>query len=272
MKVFEQINDFEKWLDENYWFEDGYVDQIITHKDEQKNIDSVEIRIGYQIEGTLEGGTPISLKEYVIKASKVKLWTFNDDTIYNPDNCISGIDIIDDCTGIGIEIDVPELIKLVCDNITVEGPFLKKPIRKPWVSERYVFFYIKEGNIPKPSEWIQWLGEMGLDVSWRYGGSEAKLAEEIPYPDYAGWLLQETYKIPNTQFGVLFTNIGFNKGEFSLSLEKYDDAADELWNAVNEVLSKKLHRLEVLCGNCRFNGSEWIEYLNSKKIPEDMYG
>lgn len=268
MKVFERTSDFEVWLDENYWFEDGYVSQITTHK----NADLVEIRIGYQIEGTLEGGTSITLKEYIIKASKVKLWTFNDETIFNPDNCISGIDIIDDCTGIGIEIDVPELIKLICESITVEGPFLKKSIRKPWVSERDVFFYIKEGQIPKPSEWIQWLAEMGFNVSWRHGGSEAKIVEGVPYPDYAGWFLQETHKIPTTQFGILFTNIGFDKGKVSLSIKKYDDHIDELWNALNKALSKKVYKIEVLCGNCRFNGSEWIEYLNSKKIPEDMYG
>lgn len=271
MKVFKQRTDFEEWLDDNYWFEDGYISEITTYEDEHTNIDFVEIRIGYQIEGTLEGGTPITLKEYVIRASNIKLWTFSDDTIYNPDNCISGIETIDECNGIGFEIEVPELIKLICDVITVEGPFLKKSICKPWVSERYVFFYIKEGLIPRPSEWVEWLNQIGLDASWRHGGSEAKPVGIVPYPDYAGWLLQETYKIPTTQFGVLFTNIGFEKGKLSLSIEKYDNNIDDLWNAVNRVLSKNIKKIEVSCGNCRFNGSQWLEYHNSKKIPEDMY-
>ena len=164
------------------------------------------------------------------------------------------------------------MVKLICDSIIVEGPFLKKSIRKPWVSERYIFFYMKESQIPKPSEWVQWLGEMGLNVSWRFGGSEAKLEEKVPYPDYAGWFLQETFKIPTTQFGVLFTNVGFYNGKLSLSLEKYDKDIDELWNEITRVLVRKIQKIEIFCGNCRFNGSEWLEYLNSKTIPENMYG
>ncbi|MDP4147008.1 MAG: hypothetical protein Q8936_21460 [Bacillota bacterium] len=271
MIVFEQRRDFEEWLDDNYWFEDGYIAEITTHENEHSNISSVEIRIGYQIDGTLNGATPITLKEYIIKASKIKLWTFINKTIYNPDNCISGIETIDECDGIGFEVDVPGSVKLVCDVITVEGPFLKKSIRKPWVSESFVYFNIKEGQIPKPSQWIHWLDQLGLDVSWRHGGSEAKLIEIVPYPDYSGWFLQETYKIPSTQFGVFFSNIGFKKGDLSLSIQKYDSNIDILWDAVNRILPENIQKLEVLCGNCRFNRSEWLEYVNCKKIPESMY-
>lgn len=272
MKVFEHINDFEQWLDENYGFEDGYISEIKTYKNEQKIIDSVEIRIGYQSEGTLDGRTPITLKEYILKARNIKLWTFNDSTNYNPGNCICGIDTIDDCDGIGIELGVPDLIKLICDNITVEGPFLKKSIQKPWVSEQCVSCYIKEGQIPTPSEWIIWLNEIGFDVSWRYGAGEAKLVEKIPYPDYAGWFLQETNRIPTTQFGVLFRNVGFNKEKLSLSLQKYDSNIDELWHEIIRILALKIQKVEIFSGNCRFGGNEWLEYLNSKTIPEDMYG
>jgi hypothetical protein len=271
MKVIENTKDLETWLDENYWFEDGYVAEITTHKNEHKMIDLVEIRLGYQIEGTLEGGTPITLKEYIIKAKNIKLWTFSDKTMYDIDNCITELDIINDCDGIGIELDVPELVRLICNSIIVEGPFLKKSIRKPWVSDRHISFYIKDGQVPKPSEWIQWLSEIGLNASWRYGGSEAKSDYDVPFPDYAGWFLQETYKIPTTQFGVFFCNVGFYEGKLSLSLEKYDKNIDGLWSAVTTVLALK-PQVEILSGNCRFNGSQWLEYLNSKIVPENMYG
>lgn len=270
MKLIDNINDFNIWLDENYGFEDGYVYEITTQQNQDGAIDSVEIRLGYQIKGTYQGGTPRTIKEYIIKGRNIKLWTFNKETAYNPEHCIEGLDIIDNCTGIGFEFYCPELIRLICGNVTIEGPFFKETVCKPWVSEREVFIHTKDKRIPEPIEWIKWLSESGFDVSWRHGYSEAKDVEKVPYPDYSGWFIQETCKISETQFGIFFMHIGFNNNKVSLHLIKYEDTSDELWNAVIKIFAIKSN-VEILSGNCRFNGKQWLEYLDSKTIPNNMY-
>ena len=270
MIIIENIKSLEKWLEENYWFEDGYIDEIITSKNGDGSIDFVEIRLGYQSQGTLEGGTTITLKEYVIKASNIDLWTFDDGIIHNPDNCTEGIEVVEECEGMGIVFGVPALVKLICHNIVIDGPFIRKTICKPWISDREIFCYYKENEIPRPFEWIKWLRELGFNISWRYGGSEAKESEQVPYPDYSGWFLQETYKIPNTQFGIFFEHVNFQNGRIAIHIVKYAEIKDELWDAITTTLAMKPYA-EIHCGNCRFKGEQWIEYLNSKTIPEKMF-
>lgn len=270
MIVINHNNDLEAWLDENYCFEDGYINEIKTYKNQDGIINLVEIRLGYQIEGTLQGGTPITNKEYIIKAEGIKSWAFNDENISFSDYCIEGLNIIDNSDEIGIEFEVPELVRLICSSIKVEGPFLKDSIRKPWTSDREVFIYTKAITVPKPSELIQWLDELGFNVSWRYIESDAINSEKVPYPDYSGWFLQETHKIPETQYGVFFHHVALNEGKLVLHLNKYDENIDELWNAITKVFALR-QQVEIMSGNCRFNGMQWLEYLNSKAIPEDMY-
>jgi len=270
MRLIDNIDDFEIWLNDNYGFEDRYVNEIKTQRNQNGGIDSVELRLGYQIKGTYQGGTPITLKEYIIKGRNVKLWTFNEETSYNPDNCIERLDVIDNCDGIGFEFSGPELIRLICGTITIEGPFFKETVSKPWVSEREVFIHTKDMIIPEPIEWIKWLLELGFDVSWRYCYGEAKDVEKVPYPNYSGWFIQETYKIPETQFGIFFMHIGFNNNKTSLHLIKYEDTCEKLWDAVIKIFAIKSN-VEILSGNCRFNGKQWLEYLDSKSIPDNMY-
>jgi hypothetical protein len=270
MIIIKDTKSLEKWLNENNWFEDGYINEIITSKNLDGSVDFIEIRLGCQSEGTLEGGTPITIMEYVIKARDVDLWTFDDEIIHNPDYCIEGIEILEECESIGIVFSVPELVNLKCNNITIEGPFSREAICKPWVSDGDFICYYKDIQIPKPLDWIKWLSELGFNISWRYGGSEAKNSKQVSYPDYSGWFLQETYKIPNTQFGIFFNYVGFKDGKVAIHIRKYAEIKDELWDAITTTLAIKTHA-EINCGNCRFKGEEWIEYLRSKTIPEKMF-
>jgi hypothetical protein len=97
-----------------------------------------------------------------------------------------------------------------------------------------------------------------LDVSWRYGGSDVKLVEQVPYPDYSGWFIQETNKIKNTQFGVFIKHISSDKEGYYISLERLE-AEVEIWDRMIGIIAE-LPNVEIHIGNCILTGAQWINY------------
>jgi hypothetical protein len=232
-------------------------------------IKSVQIRIGYQERGTYEAGTPKTLKEYTLTASGIRLWTFTNHTNFVPEHCIEGVDILDN--ELGIQFDVPEIVKLACQEITVDGPRLIETVTKPWVSKRETFFESNLDMIPSPADWINWLREEGLDVVWRFGGSEAQPLDKVPYPDYSGWFLQLRERISQSEFGVFIRHLALKNGILRLGIQMYDPDSLQLWYAVNKTLSK-LPQTTVRSGNCTFSGQEWNTCLVDGSMPTRYNG
>ncbi|MFN7253546.1 MAG: hypothetical protein ACK4M9_22650 [Anaerobacillus sp.] len=258
MLIIRKFEDLANWLNENFYFEDGYVSYI-------KKIDesTVTLCIGFQVEGNYVAGTPKVLKEYSIIAKGVK--NFENKFKHNPEHCIEGITHIETNCGLGIEIDLPQTVQIYCEEICVEEPRYIQKITKPWVSDNSLYAEVYGFELPKPVTWIEKLSKMGLVVSWRYGGSKIKLPEQVPYPDYSGWFLQETSKFPYTQFGVLIEHVQNNEVGFSISINKYD-AETHLWVALTKVIAE-FSNVEIHTGNCQLTGAQWINYLHSGELP-----
>ncbi|PEC48587.1 hypothetical protein [Bacillus sp. AFS096315] len=254
-----KCSDLVKWLNDNFCFQDGYVSDI-------KKIDKRTVRmcIGIPVEGNYVAGTPKVLKEYTIIAKGVR--NFKNNFQYYPDHCIQGLFDIETTNGIGIEVDLPEIMKIYCKELWVEEPRYIRTINKPWISERELYAKVPDSEIPKPITWIEQLEAKGFRVSWRYGGSEIKLPEQVPYPDYSGWFLQETNKIQNTQFGIFISHIHPKYNGFGISFEKHYGAENDLWIALTQVIAE-FPDVEIHTGNCRLTGKQWINYLNSGELP-----
>jgi hypothetical protein len=258
MKIIRNENELDNWLDKNFGFEDGYISELVM-VDEV----TVKLRMGYQIEGSYVAGTPKLLKEYLIVAKGVK--DFNDNYKVNPDHCMEGVFQIKTINGIGIELDAPEIIHLYCDELYIEEPIYVKVNTKAWISDHDLNAKVPKIEIPKPIFWLEELEKRGFDVSWRYGGSDIKLAEQVPYPDYSGWFIQETNKIKNTQFGVFIRHIRLDKEGFYISIERHEVAVD-LWDGIIRIIAE-LPDVEISIGNCILTGAQWINYINSGDLP-----
>ncbi|WP_019849581.1 hypothetical protein [Desulfitobacterium sp. PCE1] len=249
--------ELESFLEENHWFEDGYITELNSEVLSDNKLSSVHIRIGYQIAGDYRAGNPRTVREFTIKACGIKLWTYDDKTCFNPEHCMQGIELLDD--GMGIQFDIPEIVTLICEELIVNGPFDIESITKPWLSEREYIATIPGREVPLPEEWISWLQKEGFNVSWRFAGSEAKLPEKVSYPDYSGWFLQKTDKVKTTDFGVFFFHVEDKEGRLFLHIENKDSDVD-LWFAITKIIAQ-MPRATILCGNCTFSGEQWIKYL-----------
>jgi hypothetical protein len=258
MNVIRSKSDLDIWLDENNGFEDSYISDLDIIDET-----TIKIRIGYQIEGTYIAGTPRILKEYLIVAKGVT--GLKDNVQINPNHCMEGISQIESPKGIGLELDVPEIIQFYCDELYIEEPTYIKSITKAWISDNHISAKILNMDIPKPIFWIKALEKSGFDVSWRYGGSDIKSTEQVPYSDYSGWFIQETNKIKNTQFGIFVSHISGGKNGFNIALERYEEDM-KLWNEIIRIIAG-LPNVEINIGNCTLTGPQWIHFISCGELP-----
>ncbi|MFS1514409.1 hypothetical protein VQL36_18565 [Chengkuizengella sp. SCS-71B] len=177
------------------------------------------------------------------------------------DHCVEGVVPIKLSVGIGIEFDLPEMVQLHCEALYIDKPIYIRTITKPWVSEKYLFANVKNTILPKSFAWIKLLELKGFKTSWRYGGSEIKLPEQVPYPDYSGWFLQETNKVKDTEFGVFIENVKVENNGFYIAINRYESEIN-LWLAVTKVIAE-LPNVQIETGNCEFTGEQWINYIET---------
>jgi hypothetical protein len=256
-------DELESFLAENYWFEDGYITELYREIAPDNKPLSVNIRIGYQIAGDYRAGSPQTIREFNIKACGIKLWTYDEKTCFDPDHCMQGIELLDDC--MGIQFDIPEIVTLICEKLIVNGPFDIESITKPWISNREYMATIPGITVPLPQEWISWLQKEGFTVSWRFAGSDAKPPDVVPFPDYSGWFIQKTEKVETTQFGIFFFHVKDKDEKLSLHIRNEDKYVD-LWFAMTKVIAQ-MPGVTISCGNCTFSGEQWMKYLADGTYP-----
>lgn len=252
----------ESFLEENDWFEDGYITEINSEFTSDNKPSQVNIKIGYQIAGDYRAGSPRTIREFTIKASGIKLWTY-DKAFFDSDHCMEGIELLDDC--LGIQFDIPEIVTLICEELVVNGPFDIESTTKPWVSDTEFITTIPDMSVPLPQKWISWLQEEGFKVSWRFAGSDAKSPDEVSFPDYSGWFIQKTEKIDTTDYGIFFFHVEDKDGKLYLHIENRDTDAD-LWLVMTKVLAR-MPGVTISCGNCTFSGEQWMKYLADGMYP-----
>ncbi|AUC80731.1 hypothetical protein [Lacinutrix sp. Bg11-31] len=249
----------EEWLDQNYWFEEGFISEI----NDSKN--GLEIVIGYQTVGTYVAGEKQELKEFCLKPIGLKNWTYKKEQ-FSPtsESCINGIDLTE--KGIGLKFDTGSLFEMACESIEISEPKITRTYTKPRTSNRgiYVTAILKE--VPRVDYWIEEFKKHNIKTGFRYFSSELIQSEKVPYPDYSGYFIQTLTKINETQKGLFFKFVGIENGELRISIENGDENK-ELFKTI-ELIVSGWKNTTINSGNVKFTGEEFKEFLENGKYPE----
>jgi len=249
----------EKWLDQNYWFEEGFISEI----NDSKN--GLEIVVGYQTVGTYVAGEKQELKEFCLKPIGLTNWTYKKEQ-FSPtkDSCINGIDLTE--RGIGLKFDTESVFEMTCESIEISEPKITQTYTKPWISNNEIYITATLKEVPTATYWIEKFSEYDIKIGFRYFASELIKSEKVPYPDYSGYLIQTLNKISETQKGLFFKFVGLKNDELRIGIEN-GDKNKELFKTIQFIVSD-WSNITINSGNVKFNGEEFKKFLKNGKYPE----
>lgn len=249
-EIFDTSSDFGKWLESNFWFQDGY---LLDYKVEDSK-STIYLKLAYQIKGTYEANTERTLRVFSVKAEGVSSNTALEEGEWSKDHCMEGLDLKDSRI-ILFALDVPKPIEIECSSVTINQEPDKIKLVKPWLSETEIFITVQGEKPPTPAEWLQWFSEQGHCLGWRYYSGELKEASDIPQQEYDGWYLQAVDLIPKTSQGLFFRHCKDNGNSFDISLQR-TELSDDIWSTLKEVILR-FKNIEIRSGNCKFSNEQW---------------
>lgn len=247
----------QTWLEEHGWFEDGFIAKI-SAPDEP-----LQLTIGYQVSGTMIAGDPKRTIEFDLIPQGVSLW--NGPSTVDPEDIIESVDMID--ADLGIQVDFPK-VHLVCDEIEVSEPRYIDTLTKPWTSNREVDVSTPGIAPPTPQSWIDAFHKNGLNVGFRYLGSEMIEPEHVPFPDYSGYFIQHLGRMSESHYGLFVFAIWPKDNRCVIRLQDSHQSSD-LMQVAHRIMSS-WQDLEVHCGNVRLKGQEATEFLRTGRLPERL--
>jgi len=253
------FNDLDKWLSDNFYFEDGHVLAIKENP--------LEIIVGYNVKANYKANSERHILPFKIIPSKIYEWTFDIDVTNVGDaNYIEYIEAREVENGICLEFATPATFRLVTNSLDIEEKELIKTTFKPWTSEKEVYLTADLSEVPRPLFWKEKLSKYGHDILFRYYSGEERQPEQVPYPDYQGYYIQLADRISSTQEGIFLKHIKAENGKFSLNFENKDDELKDVWNDLTAILAD-FPNAQIKSGNCEFIGKKWKQYLADKLLP-----
>ncbi|MEC5173531.1 metallophosphoesterase [Chryseobacterium nepalense] len=253
------FNELNKWLSDNFYFEDGHILSIKENP--------LEIVVGYNTKANYKANSERHILSFKITSSNIIEWDFDKKSaLLGEDNYIESIESIEVEHGICLEFFTPAIIRLTAENLVIEEQELIKTTFKPWVSDKEIFLTSDLYEIPKPEFWKQKLNKYGHHISFRYYAGDERLPNQVPYPDYQGYFIQLTDKIKHTQEGIFLKHLQIVNGKLNLSFENKDDELKNVWNDLTLILAN-FPNAKIHCGNCEFTGTQWKQYLSDKVLP-----
>lgn len=120
--------DLERWLSDNYFFEDGHVLKIETNP--------LRIQVGYNIEGNYEANSVRVIRAFTLQPDQIIDWTLPDNSefVASVDRYIEFIENIEASPNIGLLFCTPLSFRLVTNSFTVTENELINTVFKPWIS------------------------------------------------------------------------------------------------------------------------------------------
>jgi len=251
----------EEWLNQNYWFEDGFISEINDSKDK------LEILVGYQTGGTYVAGEKQEIKEFSLKPIGLTNWTYKKEK-FTPTKefCINGIDLTE--KGIGLKFDTGSLFEMACESIKISEPIITKTYTKPWTSKSGIYITATLKEVPTAIYWIEKFEEYDIKIGFRYFASELIKSEKVPYPDYSGYFIQNLNKISDTQKGLFFKFVDLENKELRIGIENGDEN-EEMFKTIQSIVSDWTNTT-INSGNVKFNGQEFKEFLENGNYPEQI--
>ena len=249
----------EEWLDQNHWFEDGFISEI----NELNN--GLEIVVGYQTSGTYVAGEKREIKEFSIKPIGLKNWSYKKEQFTpSKDISINGIDL--PANGIGLKFSTPSQFELICESLEISEAKITQTYTKPWVSNREFFITAISKEVPTPRFWVEQFEKHSLEIGFRYYSSELIQTEKVPYPDYSGYYIQTIKEISKTDRGLLIKFVNFKNGELIMGIENQEEN-EELFKTFQLIVSNWDNSI-INSGNVEFAGAEFKEFLEKEKYPD----
>jgi len=250
----ETTTDLTKWLEDNHFFEDGHILKIENNP--------LKIVVGYNITGSYEAHSERRIQTFTLEPDKIKEWTLPENAGFIPsdDIYIEGIAPIDVLPNIGLEFSTPLTFRLVAGSIRITHNEIITTTFKPWVSESEIFVESSITVIPRPQYWVDKLKERGHVVVLRYFGSEEKMPDKLPYPDYSGYYIQTRNRLDKTNKGIFIEHLTKKEKSISLHFQNSDKEFKSIWNDLTLILSE-MPDATIRSGNCKFSGREWREHL-----------
>ncbi len=258
-----KFNELDKWLSDNFYFEDGHVLSIKENP--------LEIVVGYNVKANYKANSERHILSFKIIPSKIIEWTFDKELIsLGDDNYLGCIETSEVESGICLEFSTPATIRLVAGSLVIEEQELIKTTFKPWVSETEIYLTTDLYEIPKPEFWREKLSKYGHDILFRNFGGDKRQPEQVPYPDYQGYYIQLADRINSTEEGIFLKHLKAENGKLSLSFENKDKGLKNVWNDLTIVLSD-FPNAKINSGNCEFTGTEWKQYLTGKVLSTTKF-
>jgi hypothetical protein len=262
--------EFAAWLDAHTWFEDAEATELVPVPNGLDNAaDSVRLVLSELVQSTWEAGTTRTLRDYALTAVAVSSSTVGPELVFAAGNCCTGIDLLDETTGVAFSIDVPGLLEIRCDSVNIDVRGERSELVRPWLSEREFGATIPGLDAPPPDEWVRRFQEQGAVVCWRvYGGGSEPAPSHAA--DYVGWFLQSPERVSSTEGGLFFFACARRNGDLAIQWQRSgDNVTDELWQKAKHVLGA-FDGASVWSGNCRFHPDEWRSYLKTGVLPDRM--
>jgi hypothetical protein len=252
------FNELDKWLSDNFYFEDGHV---LTIKE-----NPLQIIVGYNVKANYKANSERHILPFKIIPSKINEWTFDKEIINTgDDNYIECIEAIEVENGICLEFSTPATFRLITDSLIIEEQELIKTTFKPWASETEMYLTTDLSEIPRPEFWIERLSKYRHNILFRYYAGDERQPEQVPYPDYQGYYIQLADRIKSTQEGIFLKHLKVENGKLSLSFENKDKELKDVWDDLTFILAD-FPNAKINSGNCEFTGAKWKQYLTDKVL------
>lgn len=253
------FNDLDKWLSDNFYFEDGHILAIKENP--------IEIIVGYNVKANYEANSERHILPFKIIPSKVIEWVYDKEVVnIGDDNYIEYIETSEVENGVCLEFSTPTTIRLVAKSLIIEKQELIKTTFKPWVSETEMYLTTDLSEIPRPEFWKEKLNNYGHDILFRYYAGDKRQPEQLPYPDYQGYYIQLADRINTTQEGIFLKHLKVENGKLSLNFENKNEELKNVWNDLTKILAD-FPNAKINSGNCEFTGTKWKQYLTDKVLP-----
>ncbi len=253
------FKDLDKWLSDNFYFEEGHV---LTIKE-----NPLEIYVGHNVKINYKANSEKHILPFKIIPYKINEWTFDKEIVNTgEDYYIECIEAIKVENGICLEFSTPTTFRLIADKLTIEEQELIKTTFKPWVSETEIYLTTDLSEIPKPEFWREKLSNYGHNILFRYYAGDERQPEQVPYPDYQGYFIQLADRIKSTERGIFLKHLKVESGRLSLSFENMDKELKNVWNDLTSILAD-FPNVKINSGNCELKGTEWKQYLADKTLP-----
>jgi hypothetical protein len=180
-----------------------------------------------------------------------------------PDHVVDLVEVGETDGVMFIEADVPNILRIECEEIeVVQLPTERRRVPQ-WVNEEEFSLTASEGALPDAEFWrVRAEKELAAPVAWRMIGGPAATP---PAGRYEGWFLQLQEVLDVSKNGVFCSIARSTENGFTVNFDRYG-TDDRLWRAVG--FAAATGEGVIRSGNCAFTTHEWDRYLRAGELPQ----